>query len=81
MAWYVAGTNVSTCDGSEAVWKTEYGPAQTVPLSGIYKCQGCKREVTSNEGDRFPPQNHHQHSAAQGSIRWRLLVWTNTSGN
>jgi hypothetical protein len=80
MAWYVAGTNVQTCNGSEAVWTTDHGPAQRVPQSGIYKCRGCNKEVTSNAGDIFPPQNHHQHSVAQGPIRWRLLVWTNTAG-
>lgn len=81
MAWYVAGTNVLTCGGTEAVWKTDYSPGSTVPQSGIYKCGGCKKEITSNHGDPFPPQNHHQHTAAQGAVRWRLLVWTNTTGN
>jgi hypothetical protein len=23
----------------------------------------------------LPPQNHHQHSAAQGHIRWRMIVY------
>lgn len=80
MAWYVQGTAVETCNGTESIWRTDYTPSQTVPRSGIYKCGGCKREITSNAGDPFPPQNHHQHTSSQGSIRWRLLVWTNTQG-
>jgi hypothetical protein len=52
-----------------------YSPGSAVPLSGIYRCQGCDREIASNEGDPFPPQNHHQHSTSQGDIRWRLAVY------
>jgi hypothetical protein len=42
--------------------------------SGIYKCQGCGREVTSNIGEPLPPQSHHQHGLEQGAIAWRLIV-------
>ena len=80
MAWYVTGTAVNPCEGSESVWKTDYNPGASVPVSGIYRCRGCKREITSNFRDPFPPQNHHQHNAGQGAIAWRLLVWTNTDG-
>lgn len=78
MAWYVAGTNVNTANGDEAVWKTSYDPGNTVPQSGIYKCTGCKREVTSNKGDPFPPPSHHSHTPT--AVKWKLLVWTNTAG-
>jgi hypothetical protein len=44
------------------------------PYSGIYRCEGCGREVVSTSGKHLPPQNHHQHSYAQGNIRWRLVV-------
>jgi hypothetical protein len=81
MAWYLAGSAVYTADGTEAIWSTDYSPGATVPNSGIYKCRGCNREVTSNKGDPFPPQSHHTHTAAQGTIRWRLLVWTDTQGS
>lgn len=50
-------------------------PGQQVPHSGIYRCEGCGREVASNEGQPFPPQNHHQHSNQEGTIRWRLIVY------
>ena len=61
-------------------WKTTYDPGDEVPVSGIYICVGCNREITSNKDDPFPPQNHHQHSPAQGRIRWKLNVRTNTTG-
>jgi hypothetical protein len=47
-----------------------------VPLSGIYRCEGCGREISANKEDPFPPQNHHQHATSQGKIRWRLIVRT-----
>ena len=50
-------------------------PGSAAPLSGIYRCLGCGKEVTSEEGNPLPPQNHHQHTQAQGSIRWRLAVY------
>lgn len=41
--------------------------------SGIY--HWCGHEVAANKGDPLPPQNHHQHTVQQGSIRWRLVVF------
>lgn len=61
-------------------WNTKYSPSEEVPHSGIYKCTGCKKEVTSNKGDKFPPQNHHQHGNGQGSIQWQMIVYTDTKG-
>lgn len=52
-----------------------FTPGQAAPYSGIYRCEGCHKEVASNEGQPLPPQNHHQHSQAQGAIRWRLVVF------
>jgi hypothetical protein len=50
-------------------------PGATTPHSGIYRCMGCGREVVSEEGKPLPPQNHHQHTTAQGNIRWRMIVY------
>lgn len=80
MSWYVENSKLAKSGGDKDWWKKEYGPGEAVPVSGIYRCLGCNREVTSNDGDPFPPQNHHQHSNGQGSIRWRLNVRTNTKG-
>lgn len=49
-------------------------PATATPFSGIYRCEGCGHEVTSVASHPLPPQNHHQHTASQGTIRWRLIV-------
>jgi len=46
------------------------------PYSGIYRCEGCGKNIVSTEGHHLPPQNHHQHTPAQGTIRWRLVVAT-----
>jgi hypothetical protein len=80
MAWYVDQSYLVKSDGSKDWWKHWYGPGDEVPVSGIYQCMGCKREITSNNPDRFPPQNHHQHNQSQGEIRWHLIVRTNTTG-
>jgi hypothetical protein len=80
MSWYIDSSVLVKTDGSNDWWKTTYDPGDTVPVSGIYRCLGCNREITSNAGDPFPPQNHHQHSSSQGAIRWKLNVRTNTTG-
>ena len=81
MSWYTNASTLTQVNPEREWWNKEYGPADKVPVSGIYKCTGCKKEITSNEDDPFPPQNHHQHSVALGAIRWKLNVRTNTDGN
>ncbi|WP_145578657.1 protein L [Yersinia alsatica] len=61
-------------------WTTDYSPSDTVPVSGIYRCKVCGKEITSNKDDPFPPQNHHQHSSGQ-KISWQLIVRTDTNGD
>lgn len=53
----------------------EFSPGDKVAWSGIYRCLGCGWEIAANEGNPFPPQNHHQHSVLQGRIRWNLNVY------
>lgn len=52
-----------------------YVPGGIPPQSGLYRCEGCGHEVVAEAQRQFPPQNHHQHTAGQGPIRWRLIVW------
>jgi hypothetical protein len=59
----------------DAVFDRIFTPGVDTPHSGIYRCEGCGREVTSVADHPLPPQNHHQHDASQGAIRWRLAVW------
>ena len=61
--------------GEGEVFGQLYGPADTVPLSGIYQCKGCGKEIASNFGQPFPPQNHDQHTLTQGPIIWQLIVY------
>jgi hypothetical protein len=53
-----------------------HAPGVKTPYSGIYRCDGCGREDVSIKGAPLPPQNHHQHTPSQGSIRWRLIAAT-----
>jgi len=51
-----------------------YSPGERVAWSGIYRCQGCGREIVHTFDKPLPPQNHHQHTPSQGKISWRLNV-------
>lgn len=54
-----------------------YEPGERTAWSGIYRCEGCGKEVVHTHLHPLPPQNHHQHTYAQGRIRWRLIVTDN----
>jgi hypothetical protein len=60
---------------NDAKFDEIHEPGDSTPYSGIYRCEGCGKEVTSVAGHPLPPQNHHQHEPSQGKIRWRLAVW------
>ena len=53
-------------------------PGASTRWSGVYKCEGCGKEITSIVGNTLPPQNHHQHTLYQGTIRWKLAVTHNS---
>ncbi|NWC06584.1 protein L [Pseudomonas sp. G1002] len=59
-------------------WKYVFGIGSPVPASGIYRCTGCGDEITSNKGDKFPPQNRHQHADPKVEVKWQLIVKTTT---
>ena len=80
MSWWTDKSKLTKSTGTGEWWSKVYGPGDDVPVSGIYRCLGCNREITSNQPDKFPPQNHHQHSVEQGKILWQLNVRTNTKG-
>ncbi len=83
MAAYTRETRqfLQIVDDDNPRWTNErYGPGETVPVSGIYRCTVCRKEITSNVDDPFPPQNHHQHSSGN-PISWQLIVRTDTQGN
>lgn len=70
---------VETNSPENTHWNTLYEPSDRVPVSGIYRCEGCGDEITSNARDPFPPQNRHQHQDQSAPILWRLIVRTKTS--
>lgn len=59
----------------DAAFDAEHSPGKAAPHSGIYRCLGCGKEVASNQNQPLPPQNHHQHSQSQGSVRWRMVAY------
>ena len=72
MAFYKHGQFLTKNDN--AAFDDVHSPGGATPFSGIYRCMGCGHEVTSVYDHPLPPQNHHQHTRAQGTIRWRLVV-------
>ena len=54
---------------------TVYEPGSTPVHSGIFRCLGCGREVVGEMERKLPPQNHHQHSTSQGSVRWKMAAY------
>ena len=82
MTWYLDLNNLQmTSKPTNEWWTHVYHPGTKVPVSGIYKCTGCKKEVTCNKNDPFPTQNHHQHPDTSVKIEWELIVRTNTEGD
>lgn len=51
-----------------------HDPGVSAPYPGIYRCEGCGNEIAAALSHSLPPQTHHQHTAAHGKIRWRLVV-------
>jgi hypothetical protein len=60
---------------TDSQFESVHQPGSTTPFSAIYRCAGCGREIVSEENRPFPPQNHHQHTSAQGTIRWQMAVY------
>ena len=73
MALYKRSSDVGS--SSSDAFDKEFKPGATPDHSGIYRCKGCGREVVGEEARTLPPQNHHQHSQAQGPVIWRLAVY------
>jgi hypothetical protein len=76
MAWYKYRQFLSPKDLDE--FDKAYDAGMAVDWSGIYMCVGCGREIVHTALLPLPPEDHHPHQIAQGTIRWRLIV-TNTN--
>jgi len=77
MAQYKDGGYLSKSDST--AFDVDHNPGTVPPNSGVYRCMGCGREIVAEKERTFPPQNHHQHTTAQGAIRWRLIVFADHS--
>lgn len=73
MALYKHGNFLTQTDN--AAFDARHSPGATAPYSGIYRCVVCGHEITSEESNPLPPQNHHQHAPGLGPIAWRLIVY------
>lgn len=50
-----------------------------IPSAGIYRCVGCGNEVALEANTVLPDRQHHPHTAAQGVVRWQLIIATETN--
>jgi hypothetical protein len=75
MALYKNGNFLQRSD--DASFNQIHHPGAPTPYSGIYRCVACGHEIAETRPRTLPPQNHHQHGADQGPIRWQLVVTHN----
>lgn len=80
MSFRIASSVIQSVEPNKTHWTSTYNPGHEVPVSGIYRCIGFNKEITSNKGVPFPTQNHHQHTGSQGAVKWKLNIRTNTDG-
>ncbi|WP_225920153.1 protein L [Pseudomonas vanderleydeniana] len=62
--------------GDSDEWNLSYEFDAAVPVSGIYLCTGCGKELTARKGERFPHQNQHRHTDFKIPVHWRLVLKT-----
>ena len=74
MAYYRYGHFLR--QSSDRAFDAIIAPGDPASCSGLYRCEGCGREIPATQGDALPAQNHHRHLAYLGAIRWRLIVAT-----
>lgn len=72
MAWYKDSKYISV--NHHANFDKLHSPGDSPPDSGIFRCEGCGKEISHTKSSTLPPQNHHQHTATQGKIQWRMVV-------
>lgn len=60
---------------NDGAFDLDHSPGAAAPYAGVYRCMGCHREIGTAHNHTLPPQSHHAHTAAQGHIRWRLIVY------
>ncbi len=60
---------------NDIVFDKVYHPGAVPDRSGVFRCMGCQREVVGEHSRQLPPQNHHQHTPAQGDVRWKMVVY------
>lgn len=78
MAYYKNGNYLTHSD--DALFDAIHNPGAEAPRSGIYRCTGCGRSITSIQGRPLPPQfggDHHPHPAP---IRWQMVVMSHLVG-
>ena len=51
-----------------------YGPGDSAPYPGIYRCVKCGHEIATAAEHILPSQNHDEHQPDHGKIVWKLIV-------
>lgn len=53
-----------------------YPAGARAPRAGIYRCEGCGREVIALDEQALPGPDDHDHDRKHKTVRWRLVVAT-----
>ncbi len=62
-----------------SVFDRTHAPGEEARHSGIYRCDGCGREIVAGALQRLPAAGDHAHAPTQGAVRWRLVVYAQTA--
>jgi hypothetical protein len=65
--------NIIGPETGEVEFDRLHTPGEAVPLSGIYRCEGCAFEDVGERGRIFPPARD-PHVCRPGATKWRLIV-------
>lgn len=57
---------------TDKIFDEKHDPGEETPRSGIYRCEVCGVEATSEKGNPLPPPSHHKHEPK--AIKWRLVA-------
>jgi hypothetical protein len=76
MAYYRFAEHLK--QSSDVAFDVTHSPGDRVTYSGIYRCEGCGREISHNANVSLPSQNQDQHNYSKGAVRWKLIVRAET---
>lgn len=79
MAAITSESVINAVQPLQAHWTQHYEPGEQAPVTGIYRCVGCTREIAANAGDVFPSHDQNALCGAKTQDLWQLNVRAQSS--